>query len=337
VTLADIAARLGLSTTTVSDALSGNGRIPDATRHRVIAMAQQLGYVANTAARHLRGGRAGALGLYMPETLGALNYYLRFSFGMVAQASGTGYEVVLMSAEALRHSGRLPAVDGVVAIDLEKGDPTIAALKALEVPIVAGEGFGGDRHGISGAVVPDHGRSLTKLMDHLADNGATRPALLIPQPRWEWAKAVRTTYRRWCARHGKEPIVVDLEFSDSSEKLASAASALLQQNSTVDALICGPDATALAVPGIAASLGRSVRRDLLYASCIDSPTIALSDPAVTAIDVRPHAFGAACTELLIDICEQRESPYARKTFTTELILRESSTHLPDTKRSGARE
>src|SRR5690606_4057374 len=55
ITLLDVARAAGVSKTTVSDALSGRGRLPAATRERVSAVARELGYVANRSARNLRG------------------------------------------------------------------------------------------------------------------------------------------------------------------------------------------------------------------------------------------------------------------------------------------
>ena len=50
ITILDIAASLGISKTAVSAALSGTGRVSAATRERVLAEADRLGYVTNRAA-----------------------------------------------------------------------------------------------------------------------------------------------------------------------------------------------------------------------------------------------------------------------------------------------
>ena len=53
VTVADVAREAGVSATTVSHALSGKGRVDDATRMHVRQVAASLGYVPNRAARNL--------------------------------------------------------------------------------------------------------------------------------------------------------------------------------------------------------------------------------------------------------------------------------------------
>ena len=64
VTLIDVARAANVSRTTASAALGGHGRISAETRAHVEAVAARLGYVANPAARHLQGGRKGAIALY---------------------------------------------------------------------------------------------------------------------------------------------------------------------------------------------------------------------------------------------------------------------------------
>lgn len=64
VTLADVARAAGVSTTAVSYALNGKGRIPEATRHAVLEAARHLGYEANYYAQRLKGGSTKTLACF---------------------------------------------------------------------------------------------------------------------------------------------------------------------------------------------------------------------------------------------------------------------------------
>ena len=57
----EIAQAAGVSMTTVSNALSGKGRLPAATRERVRSIAEALGYEPDPVARSLAGARVGLL------------------------------------------------------------------------------------------------------------------------------------------------------------------------------------------------------------------------------------------------------------------------------------
>lgn len=63
-TIHDVARECGVSVTTVSVALSGNGRLGQKTRSNVIEMAREMGYEANQHARGLRGQGSQEIGLF---------------------------------------------------------------------------------------------------------------------------------------------------------------------------------------------------------------------------------------------------------------------------------
>ena len=62
----EVARRAGVSTATVSRALSGRGPVSPTTRQRVQTAADELGYVVSAAASALATGRARAIGVIVP-------------------------------------------------------------------------------------------------------------------------------------------------------------------------------------------------------------------------------------------------------------------------------
>ena len=88
-----IAAALGVSAATVSNALSGKGRVSPELVEKVRAKAAELGYVPSLTARALRTGRTGVLGLVLPDIANPL-------FPQIAQAienaaSNAGFGVLI--------------------------------------------------------------------------------------------------------------------------------------------------------------------------------------------------------------------------------------------------
>jgi LacI family transcriptional regulator len=67
ITIKHIAQRLDLSVSTVGRALADHPRISHETKERVRAVAEELGYVANRAARMMRGGSSHLIGLLVPD------------------------------------------------------------------------------------------------------------------------------------------------------------------------------------------------------------------------------------------------------------------------------
>ena len=78
-TMTEIAAALGVSSATVSNALSGKGRVSAELSAKIRQAAEELGYVPSHAARALRTGRTGVIGLVLPDISNPL-------FPQIAQA-----------------------------------------------------------------------------------------------------------------------------------------------------------------------------------------------------------------------------------------------------------
>ena len=66
-TIRDIATKAGVSETTVSLAFQAGSRISRTTRDRLLRIARELNYVPHTAARELRRGRTGTVGIIVND------------------------------------------------------------------------------------------------------------------------------------------------------------------------------------------------------------------------------------------------------------------------------
>ncbi|WP_411079495.1 LacI family DNA-binding transcriptional regulator [Streptomyces sp. cmx-18-6] len=350
VTLLDVARAAGVSKSTVSDALQGSGRVAEATRNRVRAAAEELGYRPNSAARRLRRSSTGAVGLHLPQTATRLDYYMNLAFGAVARAQEEGLDVVLLAPASVAGAASGPVasrVDGLLVIDPEVGDDAVPGLLDAGVPVVTGERYLGPAAAPSGAVVCDNAASLTALLDHVTERGARRPAVLAPAGASAWATALRATAASWGQERGVEVALRTVPFAATPGEAEETTRELLRTDPAVDAVICAPDGTAPGVLRAAAALGRTVggtpdrtgggapdrtgggapdrtgggtpdltasgtdrgrRTPLLVASCVDGTAARTAGPPVTAVDLRPAAYGRACAELLCDILAGRTAP-----------------------------
>ncbi|MFD6467609.1 LacI family DNA-binding transcriptional regulator [Streptomyces goshikiensis] len=326
VTLLDVARAAGVSKSTVSDALQGSGRVAESTRDRVREVAEQLAYRPNSAARRLRRSSTGAIGLHLPQTATRLDYYMNLAFGAVQRAQEDGLDVVLLAAPAGAASGPLASrVDGLLVIDPEVGDSAVPGLLDAGVPVVTGERYLGPSPTPTGAVVCDNAASLTALLDHVQGRGARRPALLAPEGASAWAEALRGTAAAWGGSHGSQVALRTVPFAATPADAEAATRRLLASDPAIDAVICAPDGAAPGVLRAAAALGRTVGADLLVASCVDGVANRGASPPVTAVDLRPAAYGRACAELLCDILAARTPPDTVRRHAWALETRPSTT------------
>ncbi|MFI1930560.1 LacI family DNA-binding transcriptional regulator [Streptomyces sp. NPDC020330] len=335
VTLLDVARAAGVSKSTVSDALQGSGRVAEATRDRVRTVAEELGYRPNSAARHLRRASTGAVGLHLPATATRLDYYMNLAFGAVERAQEDGLDMVLLAPSGASGGRIASRVDGLLVIDPEAGDSAVPGLLDAGVPVVTGERYLGPADSPSGAVVCDNAASLTALLDHVTERGARRPALLAPSGSSAWATALRATAGSWGRSHGVAVTLRTVPFAATPAEAEAATRALLADDPAVDAVICAPDGSAPGVLRAAAALGRKAGgaageadpragAALLVASCVDGPATRGAEPPVTAVDLRPAAYGRACADLLCDILAGRAAPDTVRRHAWSLETRTST-------------
>jgi LacI family transcriptional regulator len=69
----DVARAAGVSTTAVSYAFSGKGRLPESTRELVLQTARKLGYEGNYYAQRLRSGNDNTISLFSLQLTGGIN------------------------------------------------------------------------------------------------------------------------------------------------------------------------------------------------------------------------------------------------------------------------
>jgi DNA-binding LacI/PurR family transcriptional regulator len=145
-TMAALAAELGVSRTTVSNAYNRPDQLSAELRERVLEAARRLGYPGpDPVARSLRTRRAGAVGLLLTE---ALSYAFRDSaaigflegLSVACQDAGRGLLLVPASPDADERETAATvhraAVDGFVVYSVPEDDPSLAAVLQRPLPIV---------------------------------------------------------------------------------------------------------------------------------------------------------------------------------------------------------
>jgi DNA-binding LacI/PurR family transcriptional regulator len=323
VSIRDVARAAGVSTTTVSDALSGRGRLPQSTRDRVATVAADLGYRANPNARWLRSGRTGAVGLYVPDRTLGLEYYMHLALGAADEAFTHGLALTLVPT----WRGATPPalhLDGVVVSDPVRGDPMLGRLASLGVPVVTCERDVTPNASTAARAQGDHLRGTTELLDHLADQGARRIAVLSPGDETSFGADIRAAYRTWCTEHDVPELLYDVPFATTAPEVTAAATAALEADPRPDALVAVPDGSLAPTLQAVLAAGLAVPRDLLLASYVDSSPLASMPVPITAVDLAPRQMGHQATRLLADLVEGRSTPGQVVDVPVRLVVREST-------------
>src|ERR1039458_7375768 len=145
-TIADIARRAGVTKAAVSFALNGQPGVSAATRERILAIAEEIGFQPNSAARALSDGRAGAFGLVIDRPanlLGVEPFFMQLIAGIQAELSGDHAALLFSTAEdqaaeiaMYRSWWAQRRVDGVFLVDIQIDDHRVPVLEELRMPAV---------------------------------------------------------------------------------------------------------------------------------------------------------------------------------------------------------
>ena len=151
VTIKTIAQAVGVSPSTVSNAYNKPGQLSEALRERIFAVAEELGYTGpDAAARTLRSGRAGSIGVLFTDRLSYAfsdPFAVGFLAGVSAEVERTGTSLLLMPVsnpddEPAAQSVRQAAIDGAVVFCVDKDHPALAMLRARNIPMASTDRVG---------------------------------------------------------------------------------------------------------------------------------------------------------------------------------------------------
>lgn len=183
VSLKDIASRCGVSVATVSKALNGQQDVSQETRERVRRTAEEMGYMANAAARTLKTHRSYNLGVLFVDARSsglAHEYFSAVLDSIRVQAESRGYDITFINRNLgdrptsyLQHC-RYRGVDGVIIASVDFTDPMVVELVNSDLPIVTIDHVFNNRS----AVVSDNITGMQSLTEYAIGMGHRKLAFL---------------------------------------------------------------------------------------------------------------------------------------------------------------
>ncbi|MGI8704027.1 MAG: LacI family DNA-binding transcriptional regulator [Candidatus Limnocylindrales bacterium] len=346
-TLKDVAAALGVTAATVSNAYNRPDQLSPELRTRVLETARTLGYAGpDPMARGLRRGRAGAIGVLYADRLSyafkdPVAVALLAGIATAAEAAGLGLLLVPGSPREERDldAARRAAVDGFVVYSMAQEDPLLSAALERRLPIVTV-----DMPGRSAApsVAIDDVASARTVAEHLVGLGHRRFGVLslelTPDVRSGLADSSRQQAASYPVSRGRlrgyrealeaaglswDDVPVQECAENSVEEGRAAAERLLENGTGPTALLAMSDALALGALEAALGAGLSVPRDLSVVGFDDIPEAAGATPPLTTVH-EPHLEkGLKAGEILVALLAGEEFPSV-VTLPTRLIVRGSS-------------
>ncbi len=332
VTMSDVAKAAGVSPMTVSNVINGHPYVSDEKRLRVTEAIERLGYRVNVAARNLRAGSTGVIGLAVPDI--DQPYCAELAALVIAEAGRRGYQVAVEETGASREGeinalarSRLRMYDGLIISTVRLGDedePTFPT----DFPVVA---LGERHHGedvdhVSMANFEGAG-DVTR---HLVERGCRRIAVVGGRTDGEAGAATLRTAGHLAALREAGIAPCDdllLPCPFTTEAAADAVRGLADAGIAFDGVMCLTDSLAIGVLRGLADRGLSVPGDVLVTGFDDIQQAAYTVPSLTTVAPGHTEMVSAAFDMLLArlAAPRRTGPARQFTGPHRLVVRESTT------------
>jgi LacI family transcriptional regulator len=336
VTLQDVAKRAGVSTKTVSRVVNNQGELSEATRRRVQAAIEELGYRPNILARSLVNQRSNTLAV----VAWGIDYYgpSRTVLGIEQKSDELGYSLFLNliarpgdnNIDRILDSLIARRVEGIVWAVPEVSDNRtwINAAQLDNLPPIVFLSMQA-RSGLASVSIDNRDGGF-QATHHLISQGRRRIGLITGPLAWWEARERYAGWQMALEQAGLEPapsLIVEADWSAASG--AAAMRTLLEREPQIDALFACSDQIALGALGVAHATGRRISQDIAVAGFDNIPESEFFWPPLTTIYQHLVDIGCLAVENLHRVIEARHKgradgePVAISQIP-ELVIRESS-------------
>lgn len=320
-----------MSQATVSRVLNDRPGVSDATRRRVQAVMDALGYEPTGLQKR---SRRPMIGLIVPELDNPA--FPRFAQAVESRLVGHGLSTVLCTSTPagltqveylnllLEHD-----VAGVIVVSGDTADVTADHAHYLEavergVPVIVVNGRAPSLE--LPAVSVDHVDAARQAVAHLATLGHTRIGLATGPSRYVPSREFATGYELGLGDAGLTQHALLSETIYSLEGGHAAGLELLELG--VTGIVCASDLLALGVIRAARELGQQVPGDVSVVGFDDAGPNAYVDPPLTSVRQPFGKMAGEIVRLLRGRLENRPGPASELRFRAELVVRGSTGPAP---------
>ena len=331
-TIADVAARAGVSTATVSRVLAGLGRARPETRTRVLAAARELDYRPSEIARSLKRRSTQTLGLIITDIE---NPYFPQLVRSVEDASrAAGYSVLLCNAadDPEREASYLDLlvdrrVDGLIIAASSLGVRQAEWLTAPPIPVVL-VNTEAPEAGLP-TITSDNAAGGRLAAEHLLAFGHHRFGYLMPPPRNVDGPARLAGVRAALHDAGCPDEALTVAQGDALVGGGEAAAIdLLERVPDTTAILAYNDLMAIGALRALRQSGRRVPSDASVVGFDDVPVAAYVEPALTTISQRTEEMGRWAVARLVGDDEAGAAEPETVQLPVDLHVRDSTGPAP---------
>lgn len=317
-TLRDVAREAGVSVSTASRALNDQPFVRTEVRERVLEASELLGYRPDVAARSMRTGTTGAVGLVVSDISNPLFASVARAADLALTPQGFALMVASSGNDPVHEAELIAAfrqrrLDGLmIAVADEGADGLGGRIGAFQTAVLLDREVPGSS---ADAVLSDHATGLVAALEHLAGLGHRRIALIAGTDRQRGSRVRLTAYRAAARRLDldRDPVLVR-EGELSVEDGYRAVGEMLALPNPPTAIVAGNNQLFAGMFAALRDLGVRVPRDLSVVACEDTELTALHAPPLDVVRRDLEELGRTAATLLL---ERLAAPRRRR---RELVL-----------------
>lgn len=335
VTQADVAAAAGVSISAVSMALADHPRIAPSTRQQIHSLAQELGYVSNSAARSLRSRRSGTVALIVPNTgqhVFGHPYFMQLLVGLSEVLNERGASLLISTnpdevhgVVAYERILRSRAADGAIVASAAIDDANVLRLVESGLPVVLVGHYPAIENADSIAVTDVEGaRAATQHL--LSVHGLKRIAHISGPVNHQTSLDRLAGFRAALGRSAAKAPVAAGDFAEESGRRAAAE--LLDAHPGLQAIFAANDEMAYGALLELRARGLRVPHDVALVGYDDFGVSRLTSPAITTVSVPAADVGRRAATRLLELIDGTPL-HEHETLPVTLTVRESCGCPPD--------
>jgi LacI family transcriptional regulator len=324
VTQEQIARKLGVSRQLVTFALAGYPQVAVASRKRILAAAQRMGYRPNPHARALKRSRTGIIALWIPDQIST--HYTRVARELNHLAKKGRHELIVTDVGSDRSVAQLLShvpMDGIFAVDAPYA--VRAHLKSPSAPTVPVVSIGAHRPEETDYVQVDVLAGAAKAMQHMINSGFRRIIHATFERNAHPGASRRQAYEAAMQQADLRPEFFYYPLSEQQRPIVrQSIQDYVRKRGCPEAIFCHSDDVALGIYRGLCDLKLQVPKDVALVGCdgiqdteyLESPLTTLMQPVAEMCDL--------AWQFLLKRLANPDLSRQHAVLEPELVIRESS-------------
>ncbi|MFF2446376.1 LacI family DNA-binding transcriptional regulator [Neobacillus sp. NPDC058068] len=306
VSIKDIAKKAGVSISTVSYALNGSPKVTAETSAKIHAIAKELNYIPNAAARSLKKQETKIIGAFLTNYSGA--FYGQLLQGMQDSLSKDGYELIVCSGKQSHRFLPERMIDGAIILDVTFSSEELVKYAELGHKLVVLDREL-DHPNINQVLL--HNRSgATLAMDSLIEKGHNK-IYVVTGPKFSYDSNQRLQAARQAVERYRHIEYVEIEGDFNKPSGESAAEQIIKEYTKPVAVFCLNDEMAIGMYNYISKTEFKVGEHIHIIGFDNIELTQYTQPRLATIDYSERKWGALAAEQLIKLIANKPVVHER--------------------------